>query len=72
MPAREAVQMAYAYKVRPRWLRLRDHLRASFVGADPRVCIAFWLFGKIDDGLTAYPTDTSIETNDWVIDFHFV
>lgn len=37
--------MAYAYKVRPRWLRLRDHLRASFVGADPRVCIAFWLFG---------------------------
>ena len=54
------------------WARFRERFRAIFSGADPRVCIAYWLFGKIDDGLTAYPTDTSIETNDWVIDFHFV
>ncbi|KAJ5112703.1 hypothetical protein N7532_000748 [Penicillium argentinense] len=28
-----------------RWTRLCDRFKAVFDGADPRVCIAFWLFG---------------------------
>lgn len=28
-----------------RWTRLSDRLKGSFSGADPRVCVAFWLFG---------------------------
>lgn len=30
------------------WARFRERFRAIFSGADPRVCVAFWLFGKID------------------------
>lgn len=30
------------------WARFRERLKAIFSGADPRVCIAFWLFGKVD------------------------
>lgn len=28
------------------WARFRERFKAIFSGADPRVCIAFWLFGK--------------------------
>lgn len=31
-----------------RWTRLSDRLKGSFSGADPRVCVAFWLFGAPD------------------------
>lgn len=30
------------------WARFCERLKAIFSGADPRVCIAFWLFGKVD------------------------
>lgn len=53
------------------WARFRERFKAIFSGADPRVCIAFWLFGKID-GLTGCPTEISIAANNWVIDSHFV
>jgi len=28
------------------WARFCERFKAIFSGADPRVCIAFWLFGK--------------------------
>ncbi|KAJ5618425.1 hypothetical protein N7528_007068 [Penicillium herquei] len=34
-----------------RWTRFADRLKGSFNGADPRVCIAFWLFGLINNVL---------------------
>ncbi|KAE8352666.1 protein btn1 [Aspergillus coremiiformis] len=33
------------------WARFRERLGAIFSGADPRVCIAFWLFGLINNVL---------------------
>ncbi|KAE8319246.1 CLN3 protein-domain-containing protein [Aspergillus transmontanensis] len=33
------------------WARFRERLSALFSGADPRVCIAFWLFGLINNVL---------------------
>lgn len=27
--------------------RFRERLKATFSGADPRVCVAFWLFGML-------------------------
>ncbi|KAE8149343.1 protein btn1 [Aspergillus avenaceus] len=33
------------------WARFRERLGALFSGADPRVCIAFWLFGVINNVL---------------------
>ncbi|KAE8378336.1 CLN3 protein-domain-containing protein [Aspergillus bertholletiae] len=33
------------------WARFRERLSASFSGADPRVCVAFWLFGLINNVL---------------------
>ena len=33
------------------WARFRERLKATFSGADPRVCVAFWLFGTyLDSG----------------------
>lgn len=29
----------------PFWKRLSARLSGAFSGADPRVCVAFWLFG---------------------------
>ena len=31
------------------WALYRSRLRAAFEGAEPRVCVAFWLFGKPAD-----------------------
>jgi battenin len=28
------------------WAQFRQRFRALFSGADPRVCVAFWLFGE--------------------------
>ncbi|MCJ1283469.1 G1/S-specific cyclin cln3 [Xylographa opegraphella] len=33
------------------WAMYRARLRAAFAGADPRVCIAFWFFGLINNVL---------------------
>ncbi|KAH8424767.1 battenin family protein [Aspergillus melleus] len=33
------------------WARFRERLGALFSGADPRVCVAFWLFGLINNVL---------------------
>ncbi|MCJ1388473.1 G1/S-specific cyclin cln3 [Xylographa bjoerkii] len=33
------------------WAMYRARLRAAFAGADPRVCLAFWLFGLINNVL---------------------
>ncbi|GES57111.1 protein btn1 [Aspergillus terreus] len=33
------------------WAQFRQRLAATFHGADPRVCIAFWLFGLINNVL---------------------
>ncbi|KAL5340763.1 CLN3 protein-domain-containing protein [Aspergillus crustosus] len=33
------------------WARFRAQFRAAFHGADPKVCIAFWLFGMINNVL---------------------
>ncbi|KAI1608022.1 protein btn1 [Exophiala viscosa] len=33
------------------WAMYRERLRLSFSGADPRTCIAFWLFGLINNVL---------------------
>ncbi|KIX02112.1 protein btn1 [Rhinocladiella mackenziei CBS 650.93] len=33
------------------WVRFVERLKHSFSGADPRVCIAFWLFGLINNVL---------------------
>ncbi|MCJ1294830.1 G1/S-specific cyclin cln3 [Xylographa carneopallida] len=33
------------------WAMYRSRLRAAFAGADPRVCLAFWLFGLINNVL---------------------
>ncbi|KAJ5645976.1 hypothetical protein N7490_002348 [Penicillium lividum] len=33
------------------WSRFRGRLKGAFSGADPRVCIAFWLFGLINNVL---------------------
>lgn len=35
------------------WARFRQRFGAIFSGADPRVCVAFWLFGKTDCALNA-------------------
>jgi hypothetical protein len=29
------------------WARFRERFKAIFRDADPRVCAAFWLFGKL-------------------------
>lgn len=29
------------------WARFRAQLGALFQGADPKVCVAFWLFGRL-------------------------
>ena len=29
------------------WAMYQARLRAAFAGADPRVCLAFWLFGAL-------------------------
>lgn len=34
------------------WSRFRDRLKVVFKDANPRVCVAFWLFGK---PMLAYP-----------------
>ncbi|CAL5869854.1 uncharacterized protein PFLUO_LOCUS4085 [Penicillium psychrofluorescens] len=34
-----------------RWARVWEKLTAPFSGADPRVCIAFWLFGLVNNVL---------------------
>ncbi|KAJ5784326.1 uncharacterized protein N7503_009538 [Penicillium pulvis] len=34
-----------------RWSKFCDRVKGSFSGADPRVCIAFWLFGLINNVL---------------------
>ncbi|KAJ5666352.1 uncharacterized protein N7477_008800 [Penicillium maclennaniae] len=34
-----------------RWTRFSDRLKGIFSGADPQVCVAFWLFGLINNVL---------------------